>query len=100
MSEVNIYELTWRNRKMYKAPKTIINHPAVLECDDAQENGFDYVSSGKLATYDVFLKANYRFDVDDRDRREMRFATVKEFLDEGVIKLLNEAEWEDENDDF
>jgi len=78
---------------MYKTPKTIINHPAVLECNDAQADGFDYASSG-LAIYDVFLKANYRFDVDDRDRREMRFTTVKEFLDVGVIKLSKEVEWE------
>ena len=77
---------------MYTTPKAIINHKAVLECDDAQRDGFETVRSGKRAIYDVFLKDDYRFDIDDRDRRCMRFATVKEFLEVGVIKVTK-GEW-------
>lgn len=39
----------------YKAPKGIINHPGVKECDSGYEGGSDY-------KHDVLLKAGWSFN--------------------------------------
>lgn len=56
----------------YKAPKTIIEHPGVMECDDGMADG-DY-------KHDVFLKEGWVFKYGRMAGiRSGRFHTVKDF---------------------
>lgn len=40
---------------MYRAPKTILNHPAVEECSSGEAGGSDY-------KHDVFLREGWAFE--------------------------------------
>ncbi len=42
---------------MYRAPKTILNHPGVLECDSAEAGGAD----PEDYTHDVLLQQGWEF---------------------------------------
>ena len=67
---------------MKTIPKTIINNPAVEDCD-LDDNGITDEGTGELVTrYDVLLKEGYSFhDLDSvGERRQGLFRTVKEFL--------------------
>ena len=59
-----------------KIPKGISQHKAVLEVEDAKENGYDN------RRYDVFLKENWMFRRGTTaGTRSLLCNTVQEFLD-------------------
>lgn len=63
-----------RSEMTYKAPKTIVNHPAVEECIEA--------TASYEGGHDVFLKDGYRFTSGTgAECRGSVFQTVREFLD-------------------
>ncbi len=65
---------------MFKAPKTITNHPAVLECLNGDAEGFDY-------KYDVCLNDGWTFKYGRmQDCQSARFHTVKDFIDAVPVK--------------
>lgn len=66
---------------MFKAPKGITSHPAVLEVRDGFDEGFDY-------RYDVELKPGWRFASGRMDGCIFaRFHTVQDFKDTKIVKV-------------
>lgn len=58
----------------FKAPKGIVNHPAVAECLDAKAQGFEGYK------YDVMLKPGWTFDLGIMGGCQSgRFNTVADF---------------------
>jgi len=57
----------------YRAPKGIVDHPAVLECDSGYDGGSDY-------KHDVLLKEGWVFSLGRMEGcRTGFFHTVKDF---------------------
>lgn len=69
---------------IYKAPKKIITHPGVQECEDAQSNG---CVEGEYR-HDVFLREGWQFTTGRmRGIRSGLFKTVNEFIRAAPMKV-------------
>tara|TARA_R110000787_G_scaffold142104_1_gene255624 strand:+ start:276 stop:539 length:264 start_codon:yes stop_codon:yes gene_type:complete len=72
--EITPVEYIYVTAKAYAAPKTIKNHPAVLECNDADASGFTGYK------HEVWLKKRWEFESGrNKGCRGSNFNTVAEF---------------------